>query len=282
MPPLDLGRILDGAGLGFFARVRAPGDDLADTLRQAIEHPGFALVEALELCPTFAARVGGMTGKGLNQMVEVQGLEMGIRRRERERGDPVAQPVDRDPLRKNDASLAHLERTARLVIAGKAGERAQSAAKLAASAAAAAGLHVTVRTDNPVTQGKGFSLAEVTISPEPIGFTGLVEPDLVIASAEEGLAELERRGTLNARRVIVDHGLVLPGSLEGAANVEALDLRKRFGPKAAGLGAVVEAILAEAWWSEEAWAEAVAVLGEAPRKDALKTLAKAGLELAAD
>jgi pyruvate/2-oxoacid:ferredoxin oxidoreductase beta subunit len=275
-PPLDLGMLLAGAGCSFFARVRAPGDDLAATIAEAIRHPGFACVEALELCPTFAARVGGMTGKGLTAMVDERGMAMGTVRRERARPaapPPAASLSDRDPLAGGIAvepSWSNLDRTVRAVVAGKAGERVQSAAKLAASAAAAAGLHATVRPDNPVTQGRGFSLAEITISPERVGYTGLVDPDLIVVVAEEGLAELSRRGALAARTVLVD--AALPVAEDVVA--ERRDLRKRFGAKAAALGALSEAIVEAGWWRREAWDAAIAALAPAPRADTEKVFAK--------
>lgn len=283
VPPLDLGRVLAGAGCSFFARTRAPGNDLVETLVEAIRHPGFACVEALELCPTFASRIGGMTGKGLTALVEENHLEMGIQRRAR---TPVAaaEVSDRDPLQGGivpNPSWRRLDRTARLVVAGRAGERAQSAAKLVASAACAAGLHATVRTDNPVTQGKGFSVAEVTVSPESIHYTGLVDPDLVVVCAPEGLAELERRGTLRGAsgapgRVVVDTSIDLPAE----AIVERIDLRKRFGAKGAALGALAAEVTALGWWTHDAWAAAIDRLPVQVAEDTRKVFAKAGVGLA--
>ena len=280
LPPLDLGQVLAGAGCSFFGRCRAPGDRLVSTLVEAIRHPGFACVEALELCPTFAARIGGVTGKSLNALVEEGHLVMGIQRRGR-RPVAVAETLDRDPLRGGlvpNPAWARLARPARLVVAGRAGERAQSAAKLVASAACAAGLHATVRTDNPVTQGKGFSVAEVTISPERINYTGLVDPDLVVVCAPEGLAELTRRGTLRGasgtpRRIVVDASIELPTEIEAGR----LDLRKRYGPKAAALGALAAEISALDWWSPEAWSAAIDRLPAPVAEDTRKIFAKAGV-----
>ena len=277
VPPLDLGRVLAGAGCSFFARTRAPGDDLVETLVEAIRHPGFACVEALELCPTFASRIGGMTGKGLTALVEEQHLEMGVQRHARA---PIAAADvrDRDPLLGGlvpNPAWARLDRTARLVVAGRAGERAQSAARLVASAACAAGLHATVRTDNPVTQGKGFSLAEVTVSPERIHYTGLVDPDLIVVCAPEGLAELVRRGELHGTtgRILLDASL----EVRAETSAKQVDLRKRFGPKAASLGALAAEVTALDWWAPEAWAAAIDRLPARVAEDTRKVFAKAGV-----
>ena len=133
-----------------------------------------------------------------------------------------------------------------------------------------------MRTDNPVTQGKGFSLAEVTVSPEPIDYTGLVDPDLVVVCAPEGLAELDRRGTLRGasgtpRRVVVDAGIELPDGIQASH----LDLRKRFGAKSAALGALVSEITPLGWWAPEAWAAAIDALPAKTAEDTRRVFAKA-------
>lgn len=173
-----------------------------------------------------------------------------------------------------DPSLGRLDRTVQVVAAGRAGERVQSAAMLAASAACAAGLHVAVRTDNPVTQGTGFSLAELTISPDPILFTGQTVPDLVLATAAEGARELEGRGLLRAgaaRRVVFDSEVRSP---EGAA-VERMDLRKRFGPKNATLACMAAEVSAAGWWDARAWDVAIERLPESRRAETRSLLQNA-------
>lgn len=244
--PLDLGAVLPG---GFFGRAVAPGAELAPLIADAIRHPGFACVEVLELCPAFAARVGGMTGEALKERGP-----FGILRHDAERpaftpsvaaGDEPEEGIEPDP------AWRRLERTARVVVAGRAGERVQSAALLAATAGAAAGLHVTVRTDNPVTQGRGFSLAEITFAPEPVAYTGLVAPDHVIVTAPEGQAQLEGRGL---QRVDVRE-----------------DLRKKYGGRSAALGGLFEAI---DWWERDAWLAAIARLPADRRADVEATLQK--------
>ncbi len=287
VPPLDLGRVLDGAGCGFFARTRAPGPDLVGLLAEAIARPGFACVEALELCPTFAARVGGLTGRSLDDLPARLGLPTGVViRRDARTRRPAPSLADRDPLA--DAisptpAWRRLDRTARVVVAGRAGERVQAAARLAATAAAAAGLSVAGRTDNPVTQGRGFSLAEVVLAPGPIAYAGTSSPediDLACATAPEGLEELASRGLLRPpalpRRVVLDSRLAVPPGTEPVRR----DLRERYGAKSAALGVLAEEIHRAGWWAPEAWAPALATLPAGPREEAAATLRAAGAYVA--
>ncbi len=272
-PAIDLRLVMAGAGCGFFARARAPGPDLASTIAEAIRRPGFACVEALELCPTFAARVGGLTGKDIDALAAGRVKEVDRRPRRAARAsvlpddDPLAHAIPVDP------SLGRLSRAVRVVVAGRAGERVQSAASLAAGASAAAGLHATVRTDNPVTQGRGFSLSEIVLSPEPIACASSECADLAIATSPEGFEELHRRGAGTATRWIVDGSLAVPPDV----TVERAEYRKRYGPKGAALGALVETAAAEGWWAPAAWTVAFSPLPEAARAEAERTLAAAAV-----
>lgn len=277
LPSLDLAKVLDGAGCGYFARWRVPGETLAGRIAEAIGRPGFACVELLELCPTFAARIGGVTGSRLEELARERGEELGVvyDRPARAGGDhPVS--GDADPLAEQiepNPRWRRLDRPARVVVAGKAGERVQSAARLAAIAAMLAGLRVTVRSDNPVTQGHGFSLAELTFSPAPILFTGPLEPDIVIATASEGLAELTARGTLEssgpATRIVIDSGLEAPAGLAG---FEHRDLRRSRGPRVAALAALISEISAAGWWKDESWKAAAELMPSSRRKEVLSLI----------
>ncbi len=269
VPAVDLAAVLGGAGLRRYARARVPGDRLADLLAEALQHPGFAVVEALELCPTFAARLGGVTGTALRRMADERGEGWIVRGDDRERPVPPGhRPGDHDaalpPSVRVDARRARLDRRFGVAVAGRAGERVQSAARLLAVAGLAAGLEATVRTDNPVTQGRGFSLAEVTLAPEPIHFAGMERPDVLLVTAPEGLAELRSMGRLRpggAARVVVDESL----ADEIEVPVERRDLRRRHGAKDAALGGLVELALEEDLFDAAAWEEAGRVHGQEGR-----------------
>jgi len=273
VPPLDLGRLLPDAGAGFFARGVAPGPELAPMIAQALRHPGFACVEILELCPTYATRVGGLSGKALRALPGKRGLSTGILTFDASRPPfprPGPRPAERLELAgvRPNADWGKLDRRASFVLAGRAGGRVQSAALLAASAAMAAGLHAAVRTDNPVTQGKGFSVAEVTLGPEPIDYTGLSRPDLTLAVAPEGVAQLFARGLLEpagaARRTVFDGSLQPPPDLDVAQR----DYLGRFGGRRAALGALVEEIQRAGWWDRSAWHDAIGRLDPSRRPEA--------------
>jgi len=246
VPPLDLARVLLASRAPFVARKLASDGDLAEVLARAIAHPGFAMVEMLELCTAYATRWNQLTGAQLREVADRAGYALGVLR------DDRRPTFDFAYRRQNARRAAHapasfaapqltvrLHKPVRLLLAGTAGERVQSAATLLAEAAILCGLHVTQKNDNPVTQGTGFSISELILSPEPILFTGIEEPDAVLVVSADGAKELERIGVWErvspATVVLADTEVPLPAF---CAIVERREFRRLAGPKLAALAAV--------------------------------------------
>jgi pyruvate/2-oxoacid:ferredoxin oxidoreductase beta subunit/Pyruvate/2-oxoacid:ferredoxin oxidoreductase gamma subunit len=251
VPPLDLARLLLACRASFVARTLASDRQLADTIRRAIDHPGFAMVEILELCTGFATKWNTLTGATLRQVADRAGYELGILHEARRptfaeanRGRDVTAKVKKKAgatPHAADVSAAGAAPSGpvRLVLAGTAGERVQTAATLLASAGLSCGLEVTQKNDYPVTQGTGFSVSEVILSPGPIDYTGIERPDVVFVVSDDGLRELARNGTVDRigphTLVIADASLTLP---EVPGRVRRLPVREVAGGKQAALAAV--------------------------------------------
>lgn len=247
VPPLDLARVLLAARAPFVARTVSGDRGLPELLARAVAHPGFAVVEVLELCTAYGTRWNELTGARLRELAEAAGYELGVLRDEARaafadgyRAHVGAPGPEREPLA---ARFPHeLDVPVRVVLAGTAGEHVRSAASALARAGLACGLHATQKSDNPVTQGTGFSLSELILSPEPIGYTGIERPDAVLVVSADGVRALAATGMLAradaGTRVLADASVELPPL---AAAVEHLPLRATGGPKRAALAAV------EAW-----------------------------------
>jgi pyruvate/2-oxoacid:ferredoxin oxidoreductase beta subunit len=254
-PPLDLLALLRTAHAGFLARKFATDSDLDAVIADAVDYQGFSLVEVLELCTAYGTRWNQLSGDKLQEIVSRQGYWMGQVEVEPERPTfrelyrhalatrPRSQPAPGVP---HTTTKAQLGKELRLVVAGSAGERVQSAAALFCRAALAAGLYTTQKNDNPVTQGTGFSLAEIVLSPYPIEYTGMESPDVVVVVSQEGWREIEANGTLGRCRP--DTLLLMESQLEAsppAGRVLRLPLRGEATPKRAALAGLA-AWLAEA------------------------------------
>lgn len=259
-PPLDLAKLLLASRASFVARKQANDHDLAETIARAIAHPGFAVVEILELCTAYATRWNEITGAQLKKIAEAAGYDLGILCDE-----PRPKFADTYSRRLRPAAAsqalvpefaAQLERPLGLVLAGTAGERVQSAAGLLAAAAMRAGLCATQKNDNPVTQGTGFSVSELILSPEEVLFTGIEKPDAALIVSDDGARELDRAGTFSevdtTTLVLADEQVTLP---ELPCGVLRFPFRQSAGPKLAAAAAafawlnISRAFPVEAFWA---------------------------------
>jgi Pyruvate/2-oxoacid:ferredoxin oxidoreductase gamma subunit len=262
-PPLDLLALLRTAHAPYLARQLASSQELARTLADAINYPGFAAVEIVELCTAYATRWNQTTGASLGGIISSQAQTMGVLETEIERPtfrDLYRHQMDSPRPKRSKPAVPPISATAklageiRLVIAGTAGERVQSAAALLCRAALAAGLYSTQKNDNPVTQGSGFSLSEICLSPKPIEYTGMESPDVVLVVSEDGWKELQANGTLAAcgeETLLMVDSQIEPIPPKG--QVVRLPLRREANPKRAALAALgawmekMPLLPAEAW-----------------------------------
>jgi hypothetical protein len=223
VPPIDMCRVLADCGAEYIARSLATDKELGTIIASAISHPGFALVEIVELCTEHAMEKNSLTGKSLKRIVESHNQHFGMLTGSANRSEFSERYVDKYPRGRevlDDGKYltplfkSGLTKQVGIVIAGSAGERVQSTAKKLCEAAMNSGLWCTQKNDNPVTQGSGFSISEVIISPNEIFYTGIEVPDVVIAVSEDGLRELEEKRTLShllpVSTVILDSGLKQP------------------------------------------------------------------------
>ena len=280
VPPLDLLALLRAAHAGFLARQFATDSDLNAVIADAIAYPGFSLVEILEICTGYGGLKNKSKGAALHEVAGRQGYSIGRLEAEQPRPTfaelyrqeievrPPRQPAHCHSERSEESRPASLQHTGaadsrfeiqdskplHIVIAGTAGERVQSSAALLCRAALSTGLYTTQKNDNPVTQGSGFSLSEICLSPQPIQYTGMESADVVIAVSQDGWNELQANGTLAA----VSPGtlLILDSELEIETPTGRLlrqPFRRDATPKRAALAAIAFWLGNETVVSNTAW-----------------------------
>jgi Pyruvate/2-oxoacid:ferredoxin oxidoreductase gamma subunit len=212
--------------------------NFSETIREAMEVEGFALVEVLELCPSHGVKRN--PGMRLKEWAQEAGYELGAWT-----GNP--RPAYRLAAHEERPSLIEmegvevgfespLEGRIAVLVGGSAGEGVQRAAELFAQAGIAASLHVTKKGAYPVTVGVGFSNAEVILSREPVCYHGVAQPDAVIITSADGLKRNQEiiRG-MDGGTLWLDESLEAP---ETRAEVRMRDFRGRAGPRSAALYAL--------------------------------------------
>jgi len=248
MPPLDICKTIDASKGEFIARKSATDKDLTDVIANAIQHDGFALVEILELCTEHAVTRNELKGNMIVKLAEQEGHKLGLLKDNSNRKEFTGRFFDDLEAHKNSMKAPkyinpdnshNLDKQLGIIIAGSAGEKVQSSAAMLCEAALTSGLNTTQKNDNPVTQGSGFSLSEVIISPNPIYYTGVDAADIVIILSEDGLKELENQDIycrINENTIfIVDESLKLK---EIDYKVVKLPFRVNCTASKAALGAV--------------------------------------------
>jgi len=247
-PSLDICRIADASKAGFIARKTATDKDLTDVISEAIAFSGFSIVEVLELCTEHGTKRNELKGNMLVKIAEEEDHQIGVIKNSPARPefskkyetDVDSHKGEIKPLKYVNPEFTHnLKKPNGIIISGSAGERVQSTAAMLAEAALMCGLEVTQKNDNPVTQGSGFSLSEVIISPDEINYTGVASADYVIVASENGLKEINNQDIFNRINdksiFIIDDSLVIENK---GLNVISLPLRKHCGGDKAAVAAV--------------------------------------------
>ena len=237
LPHYDLCQLAHSAGAAYASRVIGQGN-FSNTLKEALEVEGFALVEVLELCPSHGVKRN--PGMRLRALAQEAGYELGVWTGEERAAYRLASQEERPSLLEMEGVEvgfdSPLEGRTAVLVGGSAGEGVQRAAELFAQAAIASGLHVTKKGAYPVTVGVGFSNAEVNLSRDPIYYHGVAQPDTVIITSADGLKR--NLGVIQGMQggtLWLDESLEVP---ETGVEVRVQDFRGRAGPRSAALYAL--------------------------------------------
>ncbi len=194
--PLDICQTVGANGAGYVYRGTAFDKDLPQRMIEAIRHPGFALLDIWELCTAYFVPNNDFGRKDMLGLVDKLGMKTGLLYRRqvddyahvvRAQGQALAgKPVM--PVKAIEPQFDHhLAHKLHLVLAGSAGTKVRSAAKLVGYAGVLSGLWATQRDDYPVTVKTGHSISEVILGPEEIRYTGIIRPEALVLLSVDGL-----------------------------------------------------------------------------------------------
>ncbi len=228
VPPFDIVELVHVAGASYAAR-ELVGAQVKEKLKKALQTPGFALVEIVEMCPSHGLKKIKELEQ-VNRFPLVEHLESHPPRQiaftpKKSLLDDLPRYTVRKPLT--------LEEPVRIVIAGSAGGGVQSAAQFLAQAGIVAGAFATKKGEYPITVGTGFSIAEVILAPHTIHYTGIEEPDVAIVVSHDGWAKINHRISARTQLILDDS---LAGEIRGQAQV--LPLKAEVGARGASLAGI--------------------------------------------
>jgi len=79
-----------------------------------------------------------------------------------------------------------------IMVAGSAGAKVRSAARMIAEAAIRSDLYAAQRDDYPITVKTGHSVSQLVLSPRTIDFPGMDKPDVIVILSEDGRRKASR------------------------------------------------------------------------------------------
>ena len=196
--PLDICGTVGVNGAGYVWRGTSFDADLPDRIAEAMGSDGFALLDIWELCTAYFVRSNKYSRRAIDRTLEELALETGVLQHRPDLPEyaaalhaaGAAAPPPRPAATISVAATPTLERPLALVVAGAAGGRVRSAARLFGRAAIETGLYAAQRDDYPITVRTGHSVSTLLLAPDPIAFAGVTSPDAALLLAPEGVAKL--------------------------------------------------------------------------------------------
>jgi len=229
--PLDLCATVAANGAGYVWRGTSFDKDLPDRIAEAVRAECFALLDIWELCTAYYVPKNNANKKTLGTILDQMGFQSGLLHRAEFPEYAAAYRAAAAPLRGQSTPRPQpiaprfqplLDRPFRLVVAGAAGGKVRSTARLVGEAALLSGLWAAQRDDYPITVKTGHSIAELVLSPNEITYTGITRPDAVVLLSRESAAKVA--GQLAAMRP-EDQVFVLPevAGIQTQAAVHVVD-----------------------------------------------------------
>jgi Pyruvate/2-oxoacid:ferredoxin oxidoreductase gamma subunit len=195
--PFDLCHVAACAGAPFVARSSVHRKNLYELLKEAISFEGFAVLDIWGGCPARYMKKNPLSPKEIETAIEnlptYQGVVSSNVRREYSSHYRESAAAHRAEIRWQETAKI-FEPTVRerreVVFFGSAGQRIITAGTLLARGAILAGMNVSQKNDFHITVMRGPSVTELILSPQVITYTGVEQPQVIIALAHEGV----RRG----------------------------------------------------------------------------------------
>jgi len=197
--PLDICSVAGAAGAPHVIRASAYEKGLVEEIQKAIRFEGFSLIDIQGACPGRYTKRNKLTPTMIDhQIAALPALDHFPEMNKRPeygnlyREEAGKQGVVKKPV-KIEKQFSPIESGRReVLILGKAGQRIVTAGELLCLAGISAGLSASQKNDYPITVLRGHSISELILSDGEIGYTGIRQPHVVIALAQEGVARRKK------------------------------------------------------------------------------------------
>jgi 2-oxoglutarate ferredoxin oxidoreductase subunit beta len=229
--PVDICEITAAAGAAFVTRTSAYAPDLLEEMVAAIRFDGFSVVDMWGMCPGRYTKRNKLTPKMIDadqaNMPRFKGPVAENQRQEYGSGyrEVAAQlPTPARPAKIEARFVPPATGRQEVLMLGSAGQRIVTAGEVFCLAGMTGGWHATLKNDYPITVLRGHSVSEMVLSPQPVDYTGIERPQVVVALADEGVGRRQKMlARLNGDTLIIKAaGVTLP---ETGASVQEVDFK---------------------------------------------------------
>ena len=199
--PLDICQVAQSAGAPYVDRCSAFDNDLVNKIQRAIKYEGFAVIDIWGICPGRYTAKNRLTAKlideALSQLPPQEGIVSENVRPEYSRHyHKLARGQKSIPLLQIETTCDPPQAGRQeVVLLGNAGQRIITAGEIMCLAGLSAGLNVTQKNEYNVTVLRGPSISELILSPDEIDYTGIEQPNVIVALGQQGV---EHRKTMFA------------------------------------------------------------------------------------
>jgi len=265
--PFDICATVAANGAALAARQDVFDAGLVEQLEEVLQTPGFTLVDIWELCTAYFVPSNRLNRGSLGELSVRMGMPFGvIQRRPKTATVPSVASSDRATVKRTERRPVAAvptwpwDRRREITVAGSAGQRIRSALGVFGELAVASGLFAAQQDDFPITVRKGFSVSSLLIAPDPIVYTGLDHPDLVVLLSADGVARYADLSALSATSsVVVDEELTIGPTPARVLRVTPAGWDKELARETISLAAVAYAFVAAGFITSDL----VAVIAEA-------------------
>ncbi|MBU0617409.1 MAG: 2-oxoacid:acceptor oxidoreductase family protein, partial [Planctomycetes bacterium] len=288
--PMDLCGTAVAAGASWVYRATMFDKDLADVMAQAIEQPGFAMLDVWELCTAYYSPRNQLKRPDLLELLKRYELQVGLlankprpeysaRYREAYEAGKSAIKPNVSIEKEYDNSVA---KQTGIVIAGSAGQKIKSTATLFAQASMLSGLDATQKDDYPITVMTGHSLAEIIVSRERIDYTAIESPDYFLVISEDGLKRARPRieGLPETCTLYAEESLELPETKAKVVRLPWAETAKQISRLSVAVIALATVLQDAGLFPVEAFTSAISKFQKAKIAEINVKAAEAGAKLA--
>jgi pyruvate/2-oxoacid:ferredoxin oxidoreductase beta subunit/Pyruvate/2-oxoacid:ferredoxin oxidoreductase gamma subunit len=290
--PMDLCGTAIAAGAPWVCRGTVYDKNLPDMIAEAIDQPGFAMLDIWELCTAYYVPRNRFKKKDLFELIEDSGLATGLLadkpRQEygqRYREVAAAHMKPRGAAPKIEVKYPNaVDRQTGIVIAGGAGEKIRSSTTTFARAAMSAGLAVTQKDDYPITVMTGHSVSELILSRSSIEYTAIDAPDYFVVLSNEGLKKSRARIARlpETCRLYAEDSLELPETRATVVKLPFVQSARKINRLSVSTVALAALLHDTGLFSTDAYADAISIFHKPDIADINLRALDAGLGLAAD